>query len=112
VQPTPSPSPIVASPATTPVAGEVCHPILTPGLAVGGYGEVLTSGVNLRETPGGARRGVLRNGQQFRVVGGPTPIEYLGICFHWWQIQTTSGDVGWIAEGSRWRLVGPSTAAG
>lgn len=111
VQPTPT-FPVIIVPVPTAVATGACTPFLSPGLMVGGYGEVLTTSVNLRETPGGSRRGVLRNGDQFRVVEGPIPSEYLGICFFWWQVQTPQGDLGWVAEGSRWRLIGSSTAAG
>lgn len=73
----------------------VCGDSAPPRLREGGYGRKSPGGAsNMRATPGGAIIGVLSGGERFAVIDGP-------VCsggYNWWQIQTSGGNEGWIAE--------------
>src|SRR5690606_15796017 len=71
---------------------QACPDTPSSFLAIGSRGRTILT-VRLRETPGtsGERLRAVEEGEQFTVVGGHTCSDG----YTWWQIQTSTGDIGW-----------------
>ncbi|MBN1286673.1 MAG: hypothetical protein JXB47_14840 [Anaerolineae bacterium] len=80
-----------------------CDPGLPARLVVGNYARVVAgSGLNLRDTPGGARVETLDEGELVTVTAGPSNVtDADGDCLVWWHVEAPGDPArqGWAAEG-------------
>ncbi len=84
--------------ATTPTAITECPGAPPIRMHVGDHGRVTYSDgrpLRVRDSAGGRIITRIPEGTRFDVIGGPQ----CQAGFTWWQIRTTSGVVGWVAEG-------------
>ena len=81
-----------------PPAEDTCSGVVAPRLTIGQQARVaFTDGapLNVRNAPNGTQIGQMAEGTQFTVLSGPTCQDG----FNWWQINSTTGLAGWVAEG-------------
>lgn len=86
--------------------GFTCPMLVKPRMEVGIPGYVnFNLGLSIREAPGTQARETanLDFNDQFDVIGGP---ECIGSSV-WWQVELTTGAVGWVSEGYDYYLIAP-----
>jgi hypothetical protein len=99
-EPTATPQPEQPTPVVQTSSGD-CSKALPARLEIGKKAQVVVN-LFVRNEPG-MDKPVLQMslpGKQLEIVGGPVCIPYGEGVYRWWNVKTTTAEVGWSAEGS------------